>query len=117
MKVRLDGDWEKLAGTAWDGEEEGTIELALYRTEKLTRLQIFCWLPDTAYECNLVFPTTDWSEAFSMLTRVGERDEILEALIFKALIEVFGETEAEQILQRASTSVATGDNSSEENGR
>ncbi len=109
MKVRLDGDWEKLAGTVWDGKKEGTIELALYQTERLTRLQIFCWLPDTAYESNFVFPTTDWQQALSTFNRLDEGEETMGELLTLALVEAFGATEATKLLHDLDEATPTSD--------
>jgi hypothetical protein len=100
MKVRLDGDWEKLAETVWDGKQEGTIELALYQTEKLTRIQIFYLLPETAYECNWVFPITDWAEALSMFGRLDESKEIVGDLMAQALIEALGAEAAADMMKQ-----------------
>jgi len=98
MKVRLDGDWKKLAETVWDGKKEGTIELALYQAEKSTRIQIFCWLPETAYECNFVFPTTDWAEALSMFGRLDEGEETIGELMALALTEALGAEAAADVM-------------------
>ena len=98
MKVRLDGDWEKLAETVWDGKKEGTIELALHQAEKLTRIEILCWLPETAYELNLVFPTTDWAEALNVFGRLDEGEEIIGELMALALTKALGAEAAAEVM-------------------
>jgi len=99
MKVRLDGDWKKLTETVWDGEKEGTIELALYQSERLVRVQIFYWLPETAYECNFVFPTTDWAEALRWLGRLDKgSEEVLGDLMALALVDALGTEMAEKVM-------------------
>jgi hypothetical protein len=95
MKVKLDGDWERLSGSVWDGRKEGKVELTLYQTTgrqlgDLTRMQILCWLPETAYELNLVFPTTDWSEALSIFRRLDEGTAIMGELMAAALTDALG---------------------------
>lgn len=104
MKVQLDGEWERLVGTNWDGKLEGWIELALYQTKErelgdLTRVQVICWLPETAYELNIVFPTTDWLEALSIFARLEEGTEIMDELLAVALADMLGAEEAARLLK------------------
>jgi len=99
MRVSLDGDWEKLAETFCDSKQGGRIELALYQTNKLTRIGILCWLPETAYELNLVVPTRDWAEALSMFGRLDEAPaEIIGDLIAAALVEALGAEAAAEVM-------------------
>ena len=98
MKVRLDGDWEKLAETFCEHKKGGTIELALHQAEKSIRIQILYWLPETAYELNLVFPTTDWAEALNMFGRLDEGVEIVAKSMAVALIEALGAEAAAEVM-------------------
>lgn len=81
-----------------DHKKEGTIELALYETGRATRIQIFHWLPETAYELNLVFPTSDWAEALSMFGRMAESEDVIGELIALALTEALGAEAAMEVM-------------------
>jgi len=106
MQVRLDGDWEHLAETVWDGKAEGEITLTLYQTtgrklRNVTRVQVFCWLPEVAYEMNLVFPTLDWSEVLDIIGRLDESSDVVGDLLGKALTDLLGEEAVARLAMEA----------------